>query len=325
MNEMKALVLAEHRDGRVLPATWEAIAAALQLAEAAEVAILVAGSNLGSVVDDLATAPVATIIVLDHPLLSTYTADGYTEALSQAIATLEPEYVVCTHTYQVRDYVPRLAARLQCPLATDVVGLGDVVGHRIFVRPMFQGRLLAEVDLEGPTPHFVSCQVGAFRLERTPASAHRADVQRLDVDLDQSHLRQTPDPPFQASKQTVDLASARRIVAVGRGIAGEEHLAIATALADALGAELAASRPVCDAGWLPIDRQVGSSGQTVAPDLYIALGISGAIQHLVGMRGTRTIVAVNKDAEAPIFEVAHYGIVGDLFDVVPELLRALKE
>ena len=137
-------------------------------------------------------------------------------------------------------------------------------------------------------------------------------------------IRQKPEAPFKEAKQAVDLTQAERIVSVGRGIKGEEHIALAKQLAEALGAEIAASRPICDAGWLPMDRQIGSSGQTVAPKLYLALGISGAIQHVVGMKGARTIVAINKDPEAPIFEIADYGIAGDLFEIIPAMLKELK-
>jgi electron transfer flavoprotein alpha subunit len=146
----------------------------------------------------------------------------------------------------------------------------------------------------------------------------------MDVSIDAATIRQTPEPPFKEAKQAVDLGQAERIVAVGRGIKSQENIAIAERLANAIGAEIAASRPICDSGWLPMDRQIGSSGQTVAPKLYVALGISGAIQHLVGMKGARTIVAINKDADAPIFEVADYGIVGDLFEIVPALVAELE-
>ena len=151
-----------------------------------------------------------------------------------------------------------------------------------------------------------------------------ATVRSLTAAIDAGSIRQRPDAPFQETRQAVDLSQAERIVAVGRGIKDQDHIAVAQALADALHAELAASRPICDAGWLPMERQVGSSGQTVAPKLYLALGISGAIQHLVGMKGSNVIVAINKDADAPIFEVADYGIVGDLFEIVPAIVNALK-
>jgi electron transfer flavoprotein alpha subunit len=187
---------------------------------------------------------------------------------------------------------------------------------------MFQGKLTADVVPQGAGPHFVSFQIGAVRADSAVRAAAPVPVQALTVTVD--GVRQQPDAPFQEARQAVDLSQAERIVAVGRGIKDQEHIAVAQALADALHAELAASRPICDAGWLPMERQVGSSGQTVAPKLYVALGISGAIQHLVGMKGSNVIVAINKDADAPIFEVADYGIVGDLFEIVPAIVNALK-
>jgi electron transfer flavoprotein alpha subunit len=189
---------------------------------------------------------------------------------------------------------------------------------------MFRGKLAAEVALEGPSPGFATFQIGAIHASRAKRAASQASVRAVQAAIDPSAIRHQPEAPFREARQAADLTKAARIVAVGRGIKGEEHLALARGLAEALGAELAASRPICDAGWLPMDRQIGSSGQTVAPKLYVALGISGAIQHIVGMKGAETIVAVNKDPEAPIFEVADYGIVGDLFDVVPAMIAALK-
>jgi electron transfer flavoprotein alpha subunit len=188
---------------------------------------------------------------------------------------------------------------------------------------MFQGKLTADVVPQGPGPHFVTFQIGAFRADQASRGPSPAPVRAVPAAVDA--VREKPDAPFQEAKQAVDLSQAARIVSVGRGIKGPEHLPLAQELAAALGAEIAASRPICDAGWLPMERQVGSSGQTVAPKLYLALGISGAIQHLVGMKGAHTIVAINKDPDAPIFEVADYGIVGDLFEIVPVLVTALKE
>jgi electron transfer flavoprotein alpha subunit len=197
-------------------------------------------------------------------------------------------------------------------------------GGWLFMRPMFQGKVNADVALEGPAPHLVTFQIGAFRADAVKHGAASAPVRRVAAAVDPSAIRQKPEAPFREAKQAVDLSQAERIVSVGRGIKGEEHIALAKQLAEAMGAELAASRPICDAGWLPMERQVGSSGQTVAPKLYLALGISGAIQHVVGMKGAKTIVAVNKDPEAPIFEIADYGIAGDLFEVVPAMIAALK-
>jgi electron transfer flavoprotein alpha subunit len=260
--------------------------------------------------------------------LEPYTPDGFTAALQQAIDQLKPSTVILPHTYQTRDFAPKLAARLDRALITDVTAIK--LEPRVpspeprFVRPMFQGKLTADVIPEGPTPHLVTVQIGSFRADSAAKGAAPAPVRALAVTIDAAAIRQKPEPPFQEARQAVDLSQAERIVSVGRGIKEADKLPVAQGLATALHAELAASRPICDAGWLPMERQVGSSGQTVAPKLYLALGISGAIQHLVGMKGSQTIVAINKDPDAPIFEVADYGIVGDLFEIVPAMIEALK-
>ena len=244
------------------------------------------------------------------------------QALAGLVQAEQPAHVVFAHTYQTRDYAPRLAARLDRAIATDCIGVK--AGGRVFVRPMFQGKVNADVALDGPAPHFVTFQIGAFRVDAVKKGAAPAAVRQVAATVDAAAIRQKPEAPFREAKQAVDLSQAERIVSVGRGIKGEEHIALAKQLAEAMHAELAASRPICDAGWLPMERQVGSSGQTVAPKLYLALGISGAIQHVVGMKGARTIVAINKDPEAPIFEIADYGIAGDLFEIVPAMIAALK-
>jgi electron transfer flavoprotein alpha subunit len=318
------LVVAEQRDGTLNRATWEAIAAAQQAADGDAITIAVVGAAVGGVALEVAAAQAQEVVTVDDPALASYTADGYTMALQQVIEQLSPSLVVLPHTYQTRDVAPKLATRIDRALITDVIGLKRVGGERAFVRPMFQGKLAADVVPQGPAPHVITCQIGAFRADQAVRGSAAAPVRALETTIDASRIRQTPEAPFQQEKQAVDLSQAERIVSVGRGIKGIEHLGLARELAAALGAELAASRPICDAGWLPMERQVGSSGQTVAPKMYLALGISGAIQHLVGMKGSQTIVAINKDAEAPIFEVADYGIVGDLFEVVPALLAALK-
>lgn len=320
------LVIAEQRDGRLNRVSWEAIAGAQQIARAGGEPIVVAipGAGLQAVAGELAAAAVSEVVTLDSSALAAYTADGYTAALQAALGELAPSLVVLPHTYQTRDFAPKLAARLDRAIITDVIGVKADAGGTVFVRPMFQGKLTADVIPQGPGPHFVTFQIGAYRPDQAARGAAAAPVRALTVSIDASAIRQKPEPPFQEARQAVDLSQAERIVSVGRGIKEQSNIAIARALADALGAELAASRPICDAGWLPMERQVGSSGQTVAPKLYLALGISGAIQHLVGMKGSSTIVAINKDPDAPIFEVADYGIVGDLFEVVPALIAALK-
>ncbi len=317
------LVVAEQRQGKVNRASWEAIAAGQQAGGPIAVAVL--GSSLDAAAQELAAAAVGEVLTVDAPALEEYTADGYITALQSVIEQTSPTVVFFPHTYQTRDFAPALAARLSRPLVTDVVAQRSQDGGPVFTRPVFQGKLSADVQPTGPAPHLVTFQIGAFRADAVSKGASPAPVRRLDVAVDASAIRQKPEPPFKEARQAVDLSQAERIVAVGRGIKGQEHLKIAQDLAQALGAEIAASRPICDAGWLPMDRQVGSSGQTVAPRLYVALGISGAIQHLVGMKGARTIVAINKDPDAPIFEVADYGIAGDLFEIVPALIAELNK
>ena len=316
------LVVAEQRQGRLNRASWETIAAAQQ-AGGGPITIAVLGSGVDAVAAEVAAADAAGVIVVDQPALAEYTADGYVAALAALIEQETPSLVFFPHTYQTRDFAPALAARIGRALVTDVTATKAQDGKALYVRPVFQGKLTADVEPTGPAPHLVTWQIGAFRADAARRGAAPAAIRASGVTVEAGAIRQKPEAPFQEAKAAVDLSQAERIVAVGRGIKGQEHLKIAEQLAQALGAELAASRPICDSGWLPMDRQIGSSGQTVAPKLYVALGISGAIQHVVGMKGSRTIVAINKDAEAPIFEVADYGIAGDLFEVVPAMIAAL--
>ena len=318
------LVIAEQRDGRLNRATWETIAAAQQLAGGLPIKVVVAGAVTGGVPQELAGAGVAEVLVAEHASLDPYTPDAFTMALQGLIERTAPAFVLLAHTYQTRDFAPMLAARMRKPLVTDVTGINGSGAAATFVRPMFQGKLAAEVRPQGEGPIFVTFQIGAFRADAVQKGG-AAPITAQDVQIEASAIRQRPEAPFQEAKQAVDLSQAERIVSVGRGIKSQENIAIAEKLAKALRAEVAASRPICDNGWLPMERQIGSSGQTVAPKLYVALGVSGAIQHLVGMKGSRTIVAINKDAEAPIFEVADYGIVGDLFEIVPALTAELEK
>ena len=313
------LVIVEQREGKLNRASWETIVGAQQMGGA--ITVLVPGTQTAGVAGELAAAQVAEVVTLEHAALEPYTPDGFTAALQDAIGQLSPDYVLLPHTYQTRDFAPKLAARLDRALITDVTG---VKSGTTFTRPMFQGKLTADVQALGPGPHFVTFQIGAYRVDQVAKGNAPAGVRQLTVNLDASAIRQKPEAPFQQAKQAVDLTQAERIVSVGRGIKEQANIQVAEQLAAAIGAEIAASRPICDAGWLPMERQVGSSGQTVAPKLYLALGISGAIQHLVGMKGASTIVAINKDPDAPIFEIADYGIVGDLFEVVPAMIDALK-
>ena len=322
------LVVAEQKDGKLNRASWEAIAAAQQLVAAGAtgpLTIAVLGANVSSVAGELAAADASGVLAADSASLAVYTPDAFVQAVKQIVEQTSPQYVVFPHTYQTRDYAPTLAAVMDRAIVTDVIGIKAIAGAPAFARPMFQGKLTADVAPEGASPYFISCQIGAFRADAAARGAAPAPVSAAAVSINDGGVRQKPEAPFQEAKQAVDLSQADRIVAVGRGIKTQENLPVAEKLAKAFGAELAASRPICDNGWLPMERQIGSSGQTVAPKLYVALGISGAIQHLVGMKGARTIVAINKDAEAPIFEVADYGIQGDIFEIAPALVAELEK
>jgi electron transfer flavoprotein alpha subunit len=289
------------------------------------ITIAVAGQNVASVAGELAQAAVAGVITVDDGALAHYSPDAFVQALEQVIREVKPALVFFPHTYQTRDFSATLATRLDRALVTDVIAVKQSGGAAAFARPMFQGKLTADVQPQGPAPHLITIQIGAFRADAAQRGASAVAVKAHAVTIDPGKLRQKPEAPFQEAKQAVDLSQAERIVSVGRGIKSQENIAVAEQLAKAFGAELAASRPICDNGWLPMERQIGSSGQTVAPKLYVALGISGAIQHVVGMKGARTIVAINKDAEAPIFEVADYGIQGDLFELAPAIIAELQK
>ena len=319
------LVVLEQRAGQWNRMSWEALAAGQRLAAESgqDLTAAIIGERLDALKAELAQKKLSHAYAIEHALVKEYTADGYTAALEQLIKKLNPSFVVFPHTYQVRDFAPKLATRFGQGLIADVVSFHVDGGKPVFVRQLLQGKLNADYSQTATGPCFVSIQAGAFRADALEAGS--AQVEVFVPQIDASVIRNKPGELFRESAQTVDLTAAPIIVSVGRGIKEKDNLGIVEELAHALGAELAASRPICDNGWLPMERQVGSSGQTVSPKLYIAVGISGAIQHLVGMKGSKAIVAINKDENAPIFEVADYGIVGDLFEVVPALTKAIKE
>jgi electron transfer flavoprotein alpha subunit len=325
---MKILVIAEQRQGKWNNTSFETLAAAQQIAQGASSTVsgLVIGKGVGSLADELAAKKLEEVLLVEHDLLDAYTADGYCVALSQAINAAKPDLVLFPHTYQVRDFAPKLAATLGKGMIADCIGYRNEGGKLVFVRQMFQGKTAADVTFQGAGPWFASFQSGAFRADLVAAHpSGKAPVNKVAVEIKPEQIRTKPLELFKEAKSAVDLTQASLIVAIGRGIKAPENIPQAQALAKALGAEIAASRPICDEGWLPMERQIGSSGQTVAPKLYLALGISGAIQHVVGMKGARTIVAVNKDQNAPIFEIADYGVVGDIFEIMPAVTEALEK
>ena len=325
---MKILVIAEQRQGKWNNTSFETLVAAQQIALATSgtVSAAVAGKGIAGLADELAAKNVGEVVKVEHDLLDTYTPDGYCVALKQVVESTNPELVLFPHTYQVRDFAPKLAATLSRGMIGDCIGFRIEGEKLVFVRQMFQGKTAADVTCTGPAPWFVSFQSGAFRADQLAGHpSGKAPVNAISVTLSAADIRTKPLELFKEAKSAVDLTQAPLIVSIGRGIKAPENIAQAEALAKAMGAEIAASRPICDEGWLPMERQIGSSGQTVAPKLYLALGISGAIQHVVGMKGARTIVAVNKDQNAPIFEIADYGIVADIFEVMPALTEELQK
>jgi electron transfer flavoprotein alpha subunit len=321
------LVVVEQREGKLNRVSWETLTAgqaiAAQTGWPLEAAVL--GGGIGNIAGEVAGKKVGKVYGLESPRLEPYTPDAFAHALKQFLSARQPRLVLMPHTYQVRDFAPKLATALERVLISDCIGYRHEGGKLLFTRQMFQGKFAADVSFSGEPPWFVTFQNGAFRGDKVEAGASAAPVETVQAEIPEGVVRNKPHETFKEAKQAVDLTQAEIIVAVGRGIKEQKNIELAKQLAEALGGEIAASRPICDAGWLPMDRQIGSSGQTVAPKLYLALGISGAIQHIVGMKGSRTIVAVNKDAEAPIFEIADYAAVGNLFEIVPPLIEEVKK
>lgn len=312
--------------GGLKPVSNEVIAGGQALAEALgkELEAVVMGADARAAAELAAAKRVKAVRLIDDPRLEPYTPDAFTAALRQAVEAEQPDLILLPHTYQVRDWAPRLAAELDAGFISDVVGHRVEGSRPVFVRQPYQGKLNADCAFAGGGPHLVSLQAGAYLADDAVDGDQPAGIIEQTVDLTGVEIRTEVMETFQEVENKIDLSRADVIVAVGRGIGKQEKIEIVEALAQALGGQLAASRPVCDNEWLPMDRQIGSSGQTVSPKLYVAVGISGAIQHLVGMKNSGTIVAINKDANAPIFAVSDYGIVGDLFEVVPALTARVK-
>jgi electron transfer flavoprotein alpha subunit len=321
------LVVVEQREGKLNRVSWETVAAGQAIAAETGWALeaAVAGSSVSSVANEIAQKKVSKVFDVESAKLEPYTPDAFANALKGFLEKHAVKLVLMPHTYQVRDFVPKLATAMETTAITDATGYKYEGGKLSFTRQMFQGKFSADVSFAGTGPCFVTFQNGSFRGDKAEAGGSPAPVETFNAEVRDGVVRNKPQEVFKEAKQAVDLTQAEIIVSVGRGIKEQKNIELAKQLADALGGELAASRPICDNGWLPMDRQIGSSGQTVAPKLYLALGISGAIQHLVGMKGARSIVAINKDSEAPIFEISDFAVVGNLFDIVPPLIEEIKK
>ncbi|MBE7515930.1 MAG: electron transfer flavoprotein subunit alpha/FixB family protein [Chloracidobacterium sp.] len=318
----RILVFIEHNNGVLNKTSLEAITAAQAIGRElglSVAAVIPCGGDAPT--QEIAQYALEKVLVAKNDKLATYTPDAYADAWEAVIKAESPQFVVMAHTYQVRDFAPMVATRFGRELVGDCIRYRNDGGTLVLTRRIFLGKLDADVTIGGDAPYFITFQSGAFRGDA--AEKGNAAVEEMDVAV--GDVRMTPEAPFQEAKAAVDLTKSEAIVAIGRGIKSQENIALAQELADVLGADLAASRPICDSDWLPIDRQIGSSGQTVSPKVYIALGISGAIQHIVGMKNSGTIVAINKDSEAPIFDIADYGIVGDLFEAVPVMIEEIKK
>jgi electron transfer flavoprotein alpha subunit len=325
---MKILLITEQRESKWNKVSFETLTAAQQIAQQTKgtLSAVVIGKGVAGLADELAGSQLDEVLLVEHELLENYTPDGFSLALRQVIEGAKPDLVLLPHTYQVRDFAPKLAASMGRGMIGDCIAYRYENGKLIFVRQMFQGRTAADVVFTGEAPWVATFQAGAFRADLAAKHASgKAPVKSVSVDLKPEQIRTKPLELFREAKQAVDLTQAPILISIGRGIKAPENIALAEKLAKLMGAEICASRPICDEGWLPMDRQIGSSGQTVAPKLYFALGISGAIQHVVGMKGSRTIAAINKDQNAPIFEVADYGVVGDLFEIVPAIIEELEK
>jgi electron transfer flavoprotein alpha subunit len=321
------LVVVEQREGKLNRVSWETLTGAQAVAAQTgwTLEAVVVGSGVGDVAAEVAAKKVSKVYDIEPAKLEPYTPDGFVAALKGFVEEQQPKLVLMPHTYQVRDFAPKLATALNRALVCDAIGFKYEGGKLLFTRPMFQGKFVADVSFGGDAPYFATFQAGANRGDQVEEGGAVAPVETVNVEIADGAIRNKPEAPFKEAKQAVDLTQAEIIVSVGRGIKEQKNIELAQQLAAVLGGEIAASRPICDSGWLPMDRQVGSSGQTVAPKLYLALGISGAIQHVVGMKGSRSIIAVNKDSEAPIFEIADIAVVGNLFDIVPPLIEEVKK
>jgi len=319
----RVAVVAQHSGGRLHPVFLEAVSGALALGReiGSPVDAVLMGEGVGDLANAVAQLGVRRVLVVDAPQLASYTPGAYAAAVDAALADEPPAWVVFGHTYQSVDLMARVAHRLGAGILPEALGFATEVEGLVWRRPILEGKLQARVRVRGEAPMVVSFQSAAFE---AAAASSAGEVVAIAADSSIAPDRELLGVEDVAG-DAVDLSAAERIVAAGRGIGGAEKMSVIEDLAAALHAEIGASRPVIDNGWLPRDRQIGSSGQTVSPKLYLAVGISGAIQHLVGMKGAACTVAINKDPGAPIFTVADYGIVADLFEVVPALVQALRD
>ncbi|NNU94332.1 electron transfer flavoprotein subunit alpha/FixB family protein [Geobacillus sp. NFOSA3] len=317
----KVLTLAEVRDGSLRNVSFEAIAAAKTIAQGGEVVSVLVGESVQSYANELFFHGADRVVVVEHPNLKNYTSDGYSQALKAVIDAENPEGIVLGHTSLGKDLSPKLAVKLNSGLVSDVVSVEEAGGNLIFTRPIYSGKAF-EKKIVTDGIIFITVRPNNIQpLERDESRS--GEVSNVSVDI--KDLRTIIKEVVRKTAEGVDLSEAKVIVAGGRGVKSAEGFKPLQELAEVLGGAVGASRGACDAGYCDYSLQIGQTGKVVTPDLYIACGISGAIQHLAGMSNSKVIVAINKDPEANIFKVADYGIVGDLFEVVPLLTEEFKK
>ena len=321
---MNILVVLEDNNGAIHRMSLEAIVAAQKISSKlkSKITVLAMGRNAEALALEASNYDLDEVLKINSLSLGSYSSDGYAIAIEKVISENNFSYVLFGHTYQVRDYVPKISAKLLRPFLADNIKMSISDGSIEFTKQTFNAKLLADIQTSDSGLYLVSFQSASFSLDGIKPGS--SEIKKIDIEIDNTQIKNIYEEPFQESVGGIDLTSADIIVSVGRGIGDADKISIVKELAEAMGGELSSSRPVVDAGWLSPDHQVGSSGQSVSPKLYFALGISGAIQHVVGMKGSKNIVAINKDPEAPIFEIANYGIVGDIFEIVPKLIESLK-
>ena len=316
------IVFVEHRGGHFPKTSLIGINAGLELAakRGGTCSVVVAGEGAAAVAAEVAKYGVAKVIVLEEPRLAHYLADAAAQAIAALVKSTGAETVLATATALGKDLMPRLAARLNVPMASEIIAIND---DGTFVRPMYAGNVLATVELDGPV-RIVTVRGTAFDAAKPAASI--APIEKVAATLDPAGLKMEFVAFNEIKSDRPELTEARIVVSGGRGLkSGENFKSVLEPLVDEMGAAMGASRAAVDAGFVPNDLQVGQTGKVVAPELYVAVGISGAIQHLAGMKDSKTIVAINKDEEAPIFSVADFGLVADLFKAVPEMVEAMKK
>ncbi len=312
---MNTLVVLESSRGVLHRLSKEAIVAAQGMG--GKVSAIILGKDADTVVSGLANIKLEEILIVKNNFVDSYNADGYTEIISKVIQEESPKNIILGHTYQTRDFAPRLSARLNIPFIPDII----LSSENRYTKQVLNAKLNASISCS-TDQKILSFQSAAFSEENLILGQN--NIRLMDITIDNSLIRSTSEEPFQESAGDIDLESADVLVSVGRGIEKEENISLAFELADLLKAEVSASRPVVDSGWLESFRQVGSSGNNVSPKLYFSIGVSGAIQHVVGMKGSKCILSINKDKEAPIFEIADYAVVGDVLEIIPKLLEKLK-